>query len=105
MSDEVRCVAPVGDRCGEAATWSPLDGRLYWCDVNRFLIHALDSKTDAVRSWYFDEPVVALALTDREGTLLVALGSRLILWTPQGDTRVDHGFWCEGWPRVRLNDG
>jgi sugar lactone lactonase YvrE len=105
MKDEVRCVAPVGDRCGEGATWSPADEHLYWCDVNRFLIHALDAKTGAVRSWHFEEPVVALSLTDREGTMLVALASRLILWEPERDRRAEHGFRCEGWPEVRLNDG
>jgi sugar lactone lactonase YvrE len=103
--DEIRCMAPVGDRCGEAATWSDDDGLLYWCDVNRFLIHALDHRTGAVRSWYFDEPVAAIALTTTKGVLLVALGSRLILWTPETNARKDHGFRCEGWPRARFNDG
>ena len=30
----------------------------------------------------FDQPVVALSLTDRQGRLLVALGSQLILFNP-----------------------
>ncbi len=100
----LRCVAPVGDRCGEAATWDGEGRALYWSDVNRFLIHCLDEH-HAVRSWFFDEPVVALSLTNRAGTLLVALGSRLILWRPADDHRQDHGFACADWPRVRLNDG
>jgi sugar lactone lactonase YvrE len=37
--------------------------------------------------------------------MLVALGSRLILWRPETDERADHGFVLPGWPRVRLNDG
>lgn len=102
---EVRCVAPVGDRCGEAATWCEEDNVLYWTDVNRFLIHALDARTNAVRSWFFDEPVVALSLIDDANELLVALGSRLILWNKTTDARRDHGFRCTGWPDVRLNDG
>src|SRR5260221_5962808 len=105
MVGDVRCIAPVGDRCGEAATWSPREGRLYWCDVNRFLVHALDVRAHASTSWYFDEPVVALALTDKADKLLVALASRLILWNPATDAREDHGFRLEGYPRVRLNDG
>jgi sugar lactone lactonase YvrE len=99
-----RCVAPVGDRCGEAATWDPQAHALYWCDVNRFLIHRLDA-AGAVVSWHFDEPVTALSLTERPDELLVALGSRLILWRPADDSRRDHGFRCEGWPAARLNDG
>ena len=105
MTNELRCVAPVGDHCGEAATWSPDDDRLYWCDVNRFLIHALDTRTNAVESWFFDEPVAAIALTDKTGTLLVALASRLILWDPRSDARTDYGFALSDFPRARLNDG
>jgi sugar lactone lactonase YvrE len=105
MIDELRCVAPVGDRCGEAATWFDEERVLYWTDVNRFLIHAFDERTGAVRSWLFDEPVVALSLTEKNEELLVALGSRLILWNKKTDARRDHGFRCAGWPDVRLNDG
>ena len=101
----VRCIAPIGDRCGEAATWCVEENALYWTDVNRFLIHALDANTNATRSWLFDEPVVAVSLTEGTSELLVALGSKLILWNKRTDVRRDHGFHCEGWPDVRLNDG
>jgi sugar lactone lactonase YvrE len=99
------CVAPAGDRCGEGAVWHEAEQAVYWCDINRFLIHRFDEKDKAVKSWFFDEPVTALALTDREDTLAVALGSRVILWKPDSDSRVDHHFRLEGWPQVRLNDG
>ena len=105
MADEIVCIAPVGDHCGEAATWSPDEGRLFWCDVNRFLLHALDVKTNAVRSWFFNEPVAAIALTDKPGTLLIALASRLILWDAKTDARTDYGFHLSDFPRARLNDG
>ncbi|MGH7011095.1 MAG: SMP-30/gluconolactonase/LRE family protein [Caulobacteraceae bacterium] len=95
---------PAGDRCGEAATWDEEAEVLFWCDVNRFLIHALD-RSGAVRNWFFDEPVVALALTDQIGTLLVALASHLILWRPEEDDRRDFGHPCPGWPKARWNDG
>lgn len=101
---EVRCVAPVGDRVGEAALWSVDEGALYWCDVNRFLIHRLDQE-EAVRSWLFEEPVTALALTTDPERLLVALASRLILWRPADDSREDHGFTLDDHPLARLNDG
>jgi sugar lactone lactonase YvrE len=104
MSPGPRCVAPVGDRCGEAATWCAEEQALYWCDVNRFLIHRLDRQA-RVSSWFFDEPVTALSLTEAEGELLVALGSRLILWRADDDSRRDHGFRLPDWPKARLNDG
>ncbi|MBK5570361.1 SMP-30/gluconolactonase/LRE family protein [Ensifer sp. SSB1] len=105
MARELVCVAPVGDRCGEGAVWSADEAALYWTDINRFLIHRYDEATRAVRTWLFDEPVVAISLTGEDGRLLVALGSKLIWWWPQTDRRQDHGFALPGAPRVRLNDG
>ncbi|HEY1927834.1 MAG TPA: SMP-30/gluconolactonase/LRE family protein [Caulobacteraceae bacterium] len=102
--DRLRCVAPQGDRCGEAATWAAEERALYWCDVNRYLIHRIGPDRQ-VRSWFFDEPVTALAQTTDPGEWIVALGSRLILWRPADDSRREHGFRCEGWPEARLNDG
>jgi sugar lactone lactonase YvrE len=104
MSERLRCLAPVGDKCGEAATWSLDEAALYWCDVNRFLIHRLDAD-GRVASWFFDEPVTALSLTEDPAELLVALGSRLILWRPLDDARREHGFRLAEWPTARLNDG
>jgi sugar lactone lactonase YvrE len=100
----LRCVVPIGDKCGEAATWDEREAVLYWCDVNRFLIHRM-ARDGGVRSWFFDEPVTALSMTERDGVLLVALGSRLLLWTPATDARDDWGFALGDHPGVRLNDG
>ncbi len=99
------CVVPAGDRCGEGALWSANEEAVYWCDINRFLIHRFDEATQAVKSWIFDEPVVALSLTTDQGRLLVALASKLIWWWPETDKRQDHGFTLAGYPHVRLNDG
>jgi len=105
LSEEPVCVAPVGDRCGEGPVWHAGEQALYWTDINRFLIHRMDSRDRSVKSWFFDEPVTTIVLTDRNDTLAVALGSRLILWNPLSDQRRDHGFRIRGWPAVRLNDG
>ena len=104
MSD-LTCVAPVGDWCGEAACWNADEGRVYWTDVNRFLTHSYDPRSGDVRSWLWDEPVVALSLTSEPGTMLVGIGSRLVLWRPEDDSRGDHGYRHPGWPESRLNDG
>ncbi|SHO60450.1 Sugar lactone lactonase YvrE [Pseudoxanthobacter soli DSM 19599] len=105
IDKSVVCVVPTGDRCGEGAVWSADERALYWTDINRFLIHRLRPADNSVHTWMFDEPVVALALTSQPGTMLVALGSRIILWRPAGDERRDHGFTLPGSPAVRLNDG
>lgn len=101
----LRCLVPAGDHCGEALLWSAAEGAVYWTDVNRFLVHRMVLATRAVESWLFDEPCVALSPTTRPGTLLLALGSRLLLWQPAGDVRDDHGFALASAPAARLNEG
>ena len=102
---EIQCVAPVGDRTGEGAVWSAREQALYWVDINRFLVHRLNIADGSARSFFFDEPAVALALTSDPDTLLVALGSRLILWNTATDARRDHPFQLADAPEARLNDG
>jgi sugar lactone lactonase YvrE len=105
MSDSVRCVVPSGDKCGEGAVWVADEGAVYWTDINRFLIHRYDLAGNALRSWFFDEPVVAISLTTTPGQMLVALASRLVFWWPATDRRGDFGFHLAGSPQVRFNDG
>lgn len=105
MINKIACIAPVGDRCGEGVVWNEGESAVYWTDINRFLIHRLNIVDRAMHAWHFDEPVVAISLTTKADTLLIALGSRLILWNPRTGTSIDHGFRLEGWPHVRLNDG
>jgi sugar lactone lactonase YvrE len=98
------CVAPTGDVCGEGAVWHAAHQAVYWNDINRFLIHRFRLADRSTSSWFFDEPVTALTLTDRQETLAVILGSGVILWEPETDTRHDAIFRFEQWPAVRLND-
>lgn len=105
LTEEPTCVAPVGDRCGEGPVWHHGEQALYWTDINRFLIHRFDPCDRSVKSWFFDEPVTTIVLTGRDNMLAVALGSRIILWSPLSDERREHGFRLSGWPAVRLNDG
>lgn len=102
---EVKCVVPAGDWTGEGAVWHAGENALYWVDICRFLIHRHDPASMETRTWFFDQPPVALALTDRADTLLVAIGGRLILWQPANDARADFAHPEGNWPGVRLNDG
>ena len=104
MIGEPVCVAPTGDVCGEGAVWHASHQAVYWNDINRFLIHRFTLADRCVRTWFFEEPVTALTLTDRATVLAVVLGSSVILWEPETDVRHDPIFHLEGWPKVRLND-
>ncbi len=101
---EVKCIAPTGDRCGEGVVWHPEHEAIYWTDINRFLIHRYTPRDECVKTWMFDEPVTAVLLTDRAGTLAVTLGRGAILWEPLTDRRSETFFDLSGWPAVRLND-
>ncbi len=85
--------------------WHETHAAAYWTDINRFLIHRFTPVDQNLRSWFFEEPVTALALTNRDDVLTVVLGSRVILWEPETDRRNDYPFHLDGWPQVRLNDG
>jgi sugar lactone lactonase YvrE len=100
----VACVAATGDRCGEGAVWHPGEQAVYWTDINRFLIHRYSLEWRSVKTWFFEQPVTALTLTNRDDTLAVVLGSGVILWEPAADRRSAHLFHLPGWPLVRCND-
>ena len=57
------CIVPAGDVCGEAATWDAAANRVYWTDINRFLLHSHDPDSGATRTHMFDQPVVCLLYT------------------------------------------
>jgi sugar lactone lactonase YvrE len=99
------CVVPTGDRCGEGVVWHESEKALYWTDIYRFLIHRFSPADGTVKSWFFDQPVTAIVLTDDDDTLAVLIGSGVIFWEPKTDTRHPYCFQLEGWPQARLNDG
>lgn len=101
----VRVLISAGDRCGEAIVWSADESAIYWTDVTRFLIHRMNVDTREYQEWHFDQPVVAISLTTRPDTFLVALGSGLILWNRITDCRTEFGPRMVDWPGERLNDG
>ena len=100
-----RCAAPVRDLCGEAPVWCAARKALFWVDINRCLVHRFVPADSSVRSWFFPEPVTALALTTGEDILAVALASKIVLWRPETHSIADAGFHLEGWPTLRFNDG
>lgn len=105
MNYKVECICPVGDWVGEAATWSAHENSLYWCDINRFLVHRLNINSGKLDNWFFPQAVVAISLTTDPERLLIVLDEKLILWSPKTNKQVDFGFSLPGYPQVRFNDG
>jgi sugar lactone lactonase YvrE len=104
MPDEIRCVVPAGDICGEGAVWHPGQNALYWTDINRFLVHRFDAGNEATHSWIFDEPVTAVNLTTDEELLLLVLGSKVCLWSPRTHPRAQTIYRLATAPEMRFND-
>ncbi len=90
---------------GESPLWHPEEKSLYWADINGFRIQRFVPLTGGVTVWRFSEPVCALSMTTASGWFLVALGSRLILWSSECDARLDFAYPEPDFPQNRLNDG
>jgi sugar lactone lactonase YvrE len=103
-SDEIRCIAKVGDVCGEGAVWHAAHNAVYWTDINRGLLHRYQLSSDHLQTWKFDQPVTALTLTTNSDTLLVLLGGVVLLWNPDEDRRENELYRLPSWPAARCND-
>jgi len=101
----VECLVEAKDIVGESPLWHPEHECVYWTDINGFKISRYSPKTNERTNWRFDVPVSAISLTIDPEWLLVALGPRLILWSPVGDRRVPFAEPERDWPYNRLNDG
>jgi sugar lactone lactonase YvrE len=101
----IECLVESKDIVGESPLWHPEHECVYWTDINGFKISRYSPRTNEFKSWRFDVPVSAISLTTDPEWLLVALGPRLILWSPEGDRRIPFGQPERDWPHNRLNDG
>lgn len=100
----IRCLAATGDVCGEGCVWHPQQNAVFWTDINRGLLHRLEIKSGHVETWRFDQPVTAVALTNRPELLILVLGGRIVLWDTRTHREADGLFHLPEWPDVRCND-
>src|SRR5215472_10205686 len=105
QSGRFRCILPTRDWCGESPVWDSGGQAVFWVDINRRLVHRYKLAEESLRTWEFEEPVTALALTRQDNVFLVALASRLVYWNPATHSHTDAGFRLDSWPRLRFNDG
>jgi sugar lactone lactonase YvrE len=104
MMEEIRCVVPAGDICGEGAAWCSEQNALYWTDINRSLVHRYDASTQATETWIFDEPVTAVALTTVPEVLVLVLASKVGFWSPETHPQVQPIYTLASAPEMRFND-
>jgi sugar lactone lactonase YvrE len=104
-STDITCIVDARNLIGESPLWHPEHDSIYWTDINGFTLHRYARADGAVTTWQFDEPVCALSLTTDSERLLVALGSKVILWDPAVDRRIDFARPEANTPYNRLNDG
>ncbi len=101
--NDVRCVAPSGDRLGEGPCWSAREGRLYWFDIKSRRLRWLEPASG--EAGVFDLPMRASAAAPRTaGGLLMATELGLaVLDTTTGRVDVIQPIQLE--PGFRTNDG
>jgi sugar lactone lactonase YvrE len=99
------CVVDAHNLCGECPLWHPEENCIYWTDINGFTIRRYSLKNGDVKVWNFGDVVCALSLTSDPNWMLVALGSRVLLWSPENDQKIELCQPEPAWPRIRLNDG
>lgn len=104
MEDQIVCVSPSGDICGEGAVWDPGDEVLYWADINRYLLHRYSLHRHTAETWCFNEPVVSVNRTSESGTLLLVLAERIVLWTASEHPRTTTIHRLCNSPGMRFND-
>jgi sugar lactone lactonase YvrE len=102
---EAQCLVDAHNIVGECPLWHAAQNSIYWTDINGFTVQKYDLAKKDIKSWNFGEVVCALSLTSDARWFLVGLGSRLILWDPEEDRRVDFCKPEPNWPTNRLNDG
>lgn len=101
---EITRIVNCRNLVGESPLWHPEESAIYWTDINGFRIQRLVPQTGRIKSWQFSEPACAISLTTAPGWLLVALASKLILWSPIVDERLEFAH-PDPDLKNRLNDG
>src|SRR5579863_4346343 len=104
MKDEIRCVVPTGDICGEGAVWHSEQRALYWTDINRFLVHRFEPHSQTTQTWFFEEPVTSVNLATDPEILLLVFASRVGLWSPRAHPHIQSIFRLPTAPQMRFND-
>jgi sugar lactone lactonase YvrE len=76
---DLECLVKARFGVGESPVWDGDNNRLFWSDNTTDEVHAIELSTRTRRIWHFGDFIGSLGLT-RSGRLLVAAGSRIVLF-------------------------
>ncbi len=101
---EITCVVDARAELGEATTWDPEAGVLWWIDIRQRHIHCYDPRTGEDRIWHAPEFLGCIGLRDKNGMMVtmksgfhffdIATGTFEHIVDPEPDQ-----------PKTRMNDG
>lgn len=94
----------LADTLGEAPLWCDRQKLLYWSDLRRNLVHALDPSSGEVATWSFPEMTCSFALA-ADNVLAIALQSRLVRFATDTGTMETIAAPEASRPDMRFNDG
>ncbi|MBM3522251.1 MAG: SMP-30/gluconolactonase/LRE family protein [Alphaproteobacteria bacterium] len=77
VAPRITCLVDAQAQVGEGPVWDPIDGILWWTDINGRRMHRFDPRTGRDEAFEFDIRVGCFALRERGGMILSA----------------EHGFW------------
>ena len=101
---EITCVVDARAELGEATTWDPEAGVLWWIDIQQRHIHCYDPRTGEDRIWHAPEFLGCIGLRDKNRMMVtmksgfhffdIATGTFEHIVDPEPDQ-----------PKTRMNDG
>ncbi|MFO1070991.1 MAG: SMP-30/gluconolactonase/LRE family protein, partial [Geminicoccaceae bacterium] len=100
---EVRLVVDSRNRLGEGSVWDPVEGALWWVDIEGRLLQQHVEATGETRRWTLPERIGCLALRERGG-LVLALESGFAFFDP-ATGKLDWIARPDPDRRNRMNDG
>jgi len=103
-TSNLRRIGNQRDVLGECPLWDDVAGVLYWIDIRAPAIRCYDPATERVDSWEMPAMVGAIGLV-KDGRLVVAVGTRLVLWEPGSDRFETLVSLPAEIPGHRFNDG
>ena len=89
---------------GEGSFWDSEKGVLYWCDIEKKLLHVFDPERDADKRYALPEKI-GTVVPKKSGGLLVALESGVASFNPERGVLHQNITLEKDLPNNRFNDG